>query len=105
MTSAGVFACMSGRVFVGIGVKARERRHSFSLSPRSKRNLAFFSGTSTGYSPVKQPVQKPSPYSASFVTLSVLSYPRESTPMICAISGIVWLHAMRFSRESTSVPK
>ena len=48
---------MSGRFFVDIGVKARERRHSFSLSPRSKRNLAFFSGTSTRYSPVQQPVQ------------------------------------------------
>ncbi len=105
MTSVGVFACASGRVIVGISVKARERRHFFSLSPRSKRNFALFSGTSTGYSPVKQPVQKPSPHSASFVTLSVLRYPRESTPMICAISGIVWLHAMRFSRESTSVPK
>ena len=59
-----------------------------------------------GYLPVKQPEQKPQPaFSAILTTLSVLRNPRESTPMIFAISSTECLFAMRFSLLSMSVPK
>ena len=59
-----------------------------------------------GYFPEKHPVQNPQPaFSAIFTTLSVLRNPRESTPIISAISSTECLLAMRFSLLSMSVPK
>ena len=62
-------------------------------------------GGSQGYLPVKQASQNPEELSVILSTFSQLRKPSESTPMIYAISSVVYLQAIRFSRLSMSVPK
>ena len=76
-------------------------RRSESLP--SKRHFAVFVGIAVGYSPVKQALQ----YSLEpIIALKSSSsrYASESAPMISAISGTLCRQAIRFSRESISVP-